>query len=241
MSTITEQPETEMDARLMANIDTSMRVVGATLTIGSLLAIVSLVLHPAPATTLSQQMTIIADAGMRWVGVHLAAAIGFALFAIAGLVVLTAHSRLTQEWWTMFAWGVVTIGALATMTAAVAEATVVADLAAAGNAEAFEAWEVFAEGMVTGFAFLALGIAVIAGNEARTAERATPMWAAWIAVLAGVLAFVGFAMGMWLGIAIGGLVWLVSAIVMTLWTLWFGVALLRLEPVMQTRTEQSPA
>ena len=241
MSTVTEQNETAMDARPMADIGTRVQVVGACLAVGSLLAVASFVFHPPPAGELSQQMELIADAGARWVAVHWAAAGALSLFAIAGIVALTAHSRLTQQWWTTFAWSVVILGALWTVTTAVAEATVVVEAATAGSTATFEAWELFAEGMSTGFAFLALAVAVIAGNEARTEARATPVWAAWVAALAGITAFLGFAMGMWLGIAIGGVVWVVSAIVMSLWTLWFGVALMRLAPVVQSRSEHSPA
>lgn len=32
---------------------------------------------------------------------------------------------------------------------------------------------------------------------------------------------------MWLGIAVGNLIWVVASILMSLWTLWFGLALMR--------------
>jgi hypothetical protein len=135
----------------------------------------------------------------------------------------------------------VIVGAVWTVTTAVAEATVVAQAAVAGDTATFEAWQVFAEGMSTGFAFLGLAVAVIAANEAQSTERATPKWAAWIGTVVGITAFLGFAAGAWAGIDAGGLVFVVSAIVMLLWTLWFGVALLRVEPITQTQSEESPA
>lgn len=124
--------------------------------------------------------------------------------------------------------------ALWTMTTAVVETTVVTEAAVSGDEEAFAAWWALAEGKGNGFAFLALAVAVIAGREARDPAGATPAWAASIAVLAGVGSFAGWALGMWLGIGIGNLLWAGSSIVMTLWTLWFGVALLRIRDATAT-------
>lgn len=155
------------------------------------------------------------------------AAAALSLYAVTGLVVLSSGSRLTETWWTLTAWTIVPVGALWTLATAVAEATVVAGAAAMGATETFEAWWAFAEGMANGFAFLALAVAVIAGNEARSSERATPAWSAWIAVGAGVASFSGWALGMWFGVGFGNLLWVVSSIAMSVWTLWFGVALTR--------------
>lgn len=59
-------------------------------------------------------------------------------------------------------------------------------------------------------------------------HSATPACAAWVGSIAGMLAFVGFVvLGLWLGLAVGALIWLVTTIVMSLWTLWFGLALTR--------------
>jgi hypothetical protein len=69
-------------------------------------------------------------------------------------------------------------------------------------------------------------VAVIAANETRAA-RAIPVWASWMAVVAGVASFVGWILGMWLEIAPGNLIWVVSSLVMCMWTLWFGIALAR--------------
>jgi hypothetical protein len=110
------------------------------------------------------------------------------------------------------------------MTTAVAEATVVTNAAVAGDREIFEAWWAFAEGKASGIAFLALAIAVIAGNEAQSAERAVPAWAA---TAAGVASFAGWALGRWFGIDFGNLLWVASSVLMSLWTLWFGFALMR--------------
>lgn len=211
----------------MARADVSRRVAGAWLAIASLLLAVGLVFHGPPAVNLGDQMKIIAEGATRWTVVHWLAAASLSLFAVAGLVVLTAGSRLTRGWWTMTAWAVLPVGALWTMTTAVAEATAITDAAVAGNRAMFEAWWQFAEGRATGFTFLALAVAVIAGNEARSPDRATPAWAASIAVVAGIASFAGWALGMWLGLPFGTPLWVVSSLVMCLWVLWFGTGLMR--------------
>lgn len=146
---------------------------------------------------------------------------------MTGLVVLTAGSRLTENWWTITAWAVLPIGALWTVTTAVAEATAIADAAASGKTETFQEWWAFAEAMGSGITFLALAVAVIAGNEIWSSERVVPVWSAWTAMIASLASFAGWAVGMWIGIGLGNLVWQISTLLMTVWTLWFGLALAR--------------
>jgi hypothetical protein len=186
-----------------------------------------LVFHGPIALDLADQMRSIAEGATRWSVVHWMAAAALSLYALSGLVVLTSGSRLTEGWWTTTAWALLPVSALWTAGTAVAEATVVTDAAVSGARETFEAWWAFAAGRANGFAFFALAIAVIAGNEARTTARATPAWSAWIAIVAGVLSFAGWGLGMWFGVGLGNLLWVASSIVMSLWILWFGVALMR--------------
>lgn len=209
----------------MSQTDTGIRVAGAWLAIASILLTGALAFHGPIHPDMIERMDIIAEGSTRWALVHWATAASLSLYAIAGLTVLAARSRLTEDWWTMGAWGVLPIGALWTITTAVAEATVMAQAAVAGNAATFEAWWSFAEGKATGFVFLALAVAVIAGNEARRASGATPIWAAWIASIAGIGAFLGWALSMWVGLGPASLLWLASSIVMSLWTAWFGLSL----------------
>lgn len=211
----------------MSRANTGVRVGGGWLAFASLLLVGVLAFHGPLEGDLEQQMRVIAAAATRWAVVHWVAAASFSLFAVAGLVVLTAGSRLTQDWWTMSAWAVLSIGALWTITTAVAEVTVIAEAAASGDAATFAAWWAFAEGKGSGFAFFALAVAVIAANEAGTVHRVMPKWASSIGVVAGVASFVGWALGIWLGIRFGNLLWVVSSLVMSLWTFWFGVALMR--------------
>jgi hypothetical protein len=184
-------------------------------------------LHGPIAPELHHQMTRIADGAVRWTVAHWIAAAGLSSYAVCALIVLASGSRLTSGGWTLSAWAVICVGCLWTMTTAVAEATVMTEAAVSGSEETFAAWWRFAEGKANGFAFVALPVAVIAGNEARNLAGATPAWAARTAMVAGVASFTGWALGMWFEVAAGSLLWVTAAIVMSLWTLWFGVVLMR--------------
>ena len=98
---------------------------------------------------------------------------------------------------------------------------------AAGAKEMFGAWWAFAEAKASGIAFLALAVAVISGNEAQSSERAVPAWSAWIAMVSAVASFAGWALGRWFGVDFGNLLWVASSVLMSVWTLWFGFALMR--------------
>lgn len=211
----------------MAHTNTAVRVAGTWLAIASALLIAALVLHGPLAPDLSEQMTDVADRALAWAVIHWVSAASLSLYAVTGLVVLTSGSRLAGGWWTMTAWAVLTVSALWTMTTAVAEATVVTNAAVSGAKEMFEAWWAFAEGKASGIAFLALAVAVISGNEAQSSERAVPAWSAWIAMVSGVVSFAGWALGRWLGVDFGNLLWVASSVLMSVWTLWFGFALMR--------------
>jgi hypothetical protein len=204
-----------------------IQIGGTWFAIASSLMIVVLVMHGPIASDLAEQMTRISGMPTRWSVAHWIAAAGLSLYAVAGLIVLTSQSRLTRGWWTTTAWAVIPIAALWTLTTAVAEATVVANAARSGNREVFEAWWAFAEGKATGFSFLALAVALIAGNDAHSAERVTPVWSARAGMVAGVVSFTGWALGMWFGIGFGNLLWVISSILMSAWGVWFGVALAR--------------
>lgn len=211
----------------MSHAETGTRVAGAWLAAASALLATAFLFHGPLAATLGEQMALIAAAPTRWIVVHWAAAASLSMFAITGLLVLAARSRLTESGWAMSAWAVIVVGALWTVNTAVAEATSVTGAAISGNEAMFRAWWQFAEGKASGFVFLALAVALIAGHEAHEPQRATPAWAAWIATAAGIGSFVGWALSMWLGIPAGSLLWVASSLVMCLWFLWFGVALAR--------------
>ena len=211
----------------MPRTNIAVRVAGTWLTIASFLLVAALVTHGPLAPELSDQMKNIADRAMMWSVIHWVSAASLSLYAMTGLIVLSSGSRLAARGWTMTAWAMLTVGALWTMTTAVAEATAVTDAALSGAKEMFEAWWAFAEGKASGVAFLALAVAMISGNEAQSSERAVPAWSAWIAVVSAVASFAGWALGRWFGLDFGNLLWVVSSVLMSVWTFWFGFALMR--------------
>ena len=211
----------------MTHTNTTVRVAGTWLAVASSLLIAALVVHGPLAPDLSDQMKKIADGATVWSVIHWVSAASLSLYAVTGLIVLTSGSRLAGGSWTMTAWAVLTVSALWTMTTAVVEATVVTNAAVAGAKEMFGAWWAFAEGKASGIAFLALAVAVISGNEAQSSERAVPAWSAWIAMVSGVASFAGWALGRWFGVDFGNLLWVASSVLMGVWTLWFGFALMR--------------
>lgn len=211
----------------MLHASTAVRVAGTWLAIASCLLIAALIVHGPLAPDLGDQMEKIAAGAMTWSVIHWVSAASLSLYAVTGLIVLTSGSRLVGDWWTMTAWAVLTVSALWTMTTAVVEATVVTNAAVVGAKEMFEAWWAFAEGKASGIAFFALAVAVIAGNEAQCSERAVPAWSAWIAMVSGIASFAGWALGRWFGADFGNLLWVASSVLMSVWTLWFGIALIR--------------
>jgi hypothetical protein len=203
------------------------RVAGAWLAVASVLLTIVFVFHGPPEPNVRDQMAVIAGEPARWLVVHAMAAVALSLFAVAGLIVLGASSRLTTNGWTISAWGALPVGALWTLITAVAEATGVTNAAVAGNEAIFTGWWVFSEGMANGFAGFALCVVVIAANEARADEKATPVWASRVAAFAGIASFSAWAMWSWLDLGFAAPIWVASSILMCLWLLWFGAALVR--------------
>jgi hypothetical protein len=67
----------------------------------------------------------------------------------------------------------------------------------------------------------------IAWHDSWSIHRATPRWAAQLGATAGIVSFAGWAIGMWIGVAAGSLLWVGASIVMSAWTFWFGLGLAR--------------
>lgn len=228
----------ETDSRPTSWTATRIRVGGTWLAIGALLSLIGLALHPPPSPDPAVFMATIAAEPTRWVAAHATTAIGLSAFTIAGLFVLTAESRLTETWWTTTAWGALIVSALWVTTTAVTEATVITRAAVAGDTATFEAWSAFGEAHSLAFLAFLLAVALIAGNEARSAHRTTPVWASWVGAVAGVVAFVGMLLVFVFGVALGGPVWLGSTMVTSAWLLWFGARLARTDDAAWTPTEE---
>jgi hypothetical protein len=211
----------------MTSDQTALRAAGAWLTGASVLLVLALAfhgpLHPDPEV----QMMHIAESASRWAIVHWTAAAALSCFAIAAVLVLVSHSRLTSTRLTISAWAVVLVGALWTLATAVTEVTVIADLAEARNFAQFEPWWSFAQGYGNGFALLGVAVAVIAWSEYRDARRIVPTWSAAVGTVAGLASFAGWALGVWLDIRPANLMWLLASGIMCVWLAWLGTVLAR--------------
>ena len=211
----------------MTSNQTGLRAAGAWLAAASILLALALMfhgpLHPDPEV----QMMHIAESASRWAAVHWTAAAALSCFAIAAVLVLVSHSRLTSTRMTISAWAVVLIGALWTLATAVTEVTVIADLAESRNLAQFEPWWSFAQGYGNGFAILAVAVAVIAWNEYRDPHRILPKWSTAVGAGAGLASFSGWTLGVWLDIRPANLMWLLASGVMCVWLAWLGTVLAR--------------
>ena len=123
----------------MTSDQTGMRVAGAWLAAASLLLVLALAFHGPLHPDLQVQMTRIGESASRWAAIHWTAAAAFSCYVIAAVLVLVSRSRLTSTAKTISAWAVVLVGALWTLTTAVTEVTVIADLAASRDLAQFEA------------------------------------------------------------------------------------------------------
>ncbi len=149
----------------MTSDETGLRVAGAWLAAASLLLALALGFHGPLHPDLEVQMTHIGESASRWAAVHWTAASAFSCFAVAAVLVLVSRSRMTSTGTTISAWAVVLVGALWTLTTAVTEVTVIADLATSRDLARFETWWSFAEGHGDGFSMLAVAVAAIAWRE----------------------------------------------------------------------------
>ncbi len=219
----------EEDPMSTSRTNAAAGVTGGWLAVASLLLLLALIFHGPVSPDPAVQMKVIAAGATRWSVVHWAAAAAMICFSVASLIALASATRLTGDWWTLSAWALLPVGALPTLTTAVAEATVIANAAASGNTATYEAWWAFAAGNAGGFGLVALAVALIAAAEARAPAPATPAWASWIAVAAAIVSFLSWTLGMSLGIAILGVSWVVASLVMCAWTSWFGWSLARSE------------
>lgn len=226
--------KSEVISQPTPGIDSKRRLGGVWLAIASLFFVIGSVLlfvggvlqvFRAGRRGDSMAMAAMASDPTLMTAIHGINVIALAGFAIGGLVVLTAGSRLTRSWWTTSAWAVLVVSTLLGTTGSVSIATVLTGAAVAGDAATFETWLRFVSAYHLAVAVFGLAITVIAGHEARRADGVTPTWAAWLGAVAGVGVFAGIILAFGFGIRPSG--WLIAAFVMGVWTLWFGVNLAR--------------
>jgi hypothetical protein len=87
---------------------------------------------------------------------------------------------------------------------------------------------------------MALAVVVIASREARSGDPIMAPWAARAGAVAAIASPVGWAAGMWLGVRVGSMLRLVATALMTAWTLWFAIALMR-RPATAARSKRTAA
>lgn len=213
--------------QLLSVTDTRVRVGGGLLAIGSVFVVVGFLLHPSVSGDQSEFVATIAENSSVWAVAHGVVAVGLAAFTVAGLLLLTAETRLVEHWWTMVAWPVLVVSALLVTTAAIVEGTVIAEAAVDGDTATFETWTAYTDVLSAVFLVFLLSVAVVAGNEARSAVHATPVWASWLAVLAAVVSAAGMVTVFVLEVGAAFIVWQAATTVTGLWTLWFGLVLAR--------------
>lgn len=211
----------------MTSDQTVLRTAGAWLIAASLLLVAALVFHGPLHPDIEMQMMRIGESPSRWAAVHWTAAAALSCFAITAVLVLVSRSRLTRNGKTLSAWAVVLVGALWTLTTAVTEVTVIADLAASKNLAQFEPWWSFAQGFGNGFALLAVAVAVIGWNEYSDPNRLVSKWSTIVGAGAGLASFAGWALGVWFHVRPANLLWLVASGVMCIWLASLGTALAR--------------
>ena len=190
--------------------------------IGPTLLAGALIFHGPPDPELAVQLHHVAEGHGRWAIVHWSAAIALFLMSGAGFLVLFGRAAGEPVTGHPGAWMVFSLGALLTFSTAVAEASVVSVAAGTGDQSTFNTWWAFSGGMANGFVALAIATGSIALADLREGASRLPAWASMIGIAAGFLSAAGWALEEWLGIAIGGPIWLVSTLVMCLWLTLFG-------------------
>ena len=218
----------------MMNNGSAHTSVGAWLAAAALLLIAALALHPPPPAGAPAFMDLIADEGATWVVAHWIAAGALAAFVVTGLLALTAPASANKV--PRSAWAILSVGALATMVTAVSEATAVSHVAAEGDLATFMAWERFAAGMSMGFVLMGLAFAGIAWQQARAQTPSVPRWSARVAALAGAVSSLAWVLVVAADVGPAGPVWLVSAVLVSLWLAWYGFSLMRAAAVPHGRS-----
>ena len=227
------------DKHAKSNTDARIQVGGAWLSIGAIALIASLLLHAQPSPVPNEFMSNIAAEPVQWMIAHWLGALSSTLFVIAGLIILTTHSRLTHRWWSVTAWAVVIVGSLWITSTALIEATVGLSAAVDGDVATFVEWQLFGQALALAFVGVAPALAVIAYNEARNGPETTPVWASWIGAAAGIVAAAAFALVIGMGVSMAGIVWIPTTIVMSLWIVWFGLSLARSDGMSLTEGQES--
>lgn len=138
-----------------------------------------------------------------------------------------ARGAVAAGRFTVAAWGAFVLGNLLAVVFLLGEATVLPQLAAAGESARFAVWRAFIEtGVIASLFPVTVGLVLVAWDQARHPSPRTPAWAAWGGLLtfgAGLVWIVGFG---FLGVEPLAPLFLVQLLGF-FWLGWLGVTLAR--------------
>lgn len=205
-----------------------IRIAGVWIALFALLTLVSLSIHPLGEEALdnAQTMQVIRASTAQWRASHFLYGLAFLFGSVAGLVVLTSHSRLTDSGLGIAGWSMVTIANIPVSLGALVESTVIADVALANDLEAFDLWySGFLGTTIALFPVTLIGIFLITMQEIRIASPLLPRWASAVAG-AGALISIGIVPGFLLVIPALNALYL-AWFAPILWLLALGIQLMR--------------
>lgn len=196
------------------------------LLLGSLLWIGFYLLHPpGEGVSVARTMQVAADSTVAWRLSHLGIAAGYVCGGVAALLVLVGRTRLAASATAATGWALMTIFCVPLAVYLVVESTVAADVAVAGDLDAFTQWY---EGLAVGLwrfawpAFFA-GHALVAVGLLRSGVL--PRWAT-LAAIAGAAVAMTAPAAPFVAPSVS-LVPFITPVLSVLWMAWLAVALLR--------------
>ena len=198
-----------------------VKSVGALLAVGAVVFAAGMVLHPpeVPDPT-AQQAIVVAQAG-AWSLAHWLVTFGALAITVAGLVALAA-TRLGRGALGVTGWALLTVSFLLFLPVPAIEATVAVATAVAGDGATFALLQTIVFGLLTTLPFVFLGLALVGAGEARAAQAAVPRVLAWLGVAIGGVAFLVVAATLWAGNAAAAGLFNPVALLSLLWLVAYG-------------------
>lgn len=223
---VRRQPSPTAPTAVVATAPATAVPAGLLLILSSLLWIGFYLLHPpGEGVSVARTMQVAADSAVAWRLSHLGIAAGYVCGGAGALLVLVGRSRLATSASAATGWALMTIFCVPLFVYLVVESTVAADVAVAGNLNAFTQWY---DGLAVGLwrfswpGFFA-GHALVAAGLLRAAVL--PRWATWAAI-AGAAVAVTAPVASVVAPSVS-LVAFVTPVLSLLWMAWLAVTLLR--------------
>jgi hypothetical protein len=220
-------------------LDTHLQAAGVLVTIGSLLFLVGLLAHPPETLNPQQAMAITAANAQAWRVTHMLITAGSVALAAGAVLVLGAHSRLTEAWPAAAAWAVLAVTMVVFIPVPALEATVAVDAAVVNDAATFGLVSTLVLGFVQVLGALLLALLVIALHEARGGPTKVVRAGAGLGAVLSLLALVVGLGFLWFGAS--NFITLVNPLLglAFLWPIALGVGLARRSTATQYTTAGS--